>query len=82
MDDVLQLELTVGLFISFTLLIVFIWSAKSGDFDDTKKMMDGMLFDSPDDLRAAVEKEQKQKEMKAKKAKQQEEKKKIEEEKI
>jgi len=69
MDSVLQLELTVGLFISFTLLMLFIWSAKSGDFDDSKKMMDGMLFDSPDDLRAAVEKENKQKEMREKKAK-------------
>jgi cbb3-type cytochrome oxidase maturation protein len=67
MDNVLQLELTVGIFISFTLLLLFIWSAKSGNFDDSKKMMDGMLFDSPEDLNAAVEKERKQEEMKAKK---------------
>ena len=70
MDDVLQLELTVGLFISFILLGIFIWSAKGGNFDDSKKMMDGMLFDSPDDLKAAVEKEKKQEEMRAKKEKQ------------
>lgn len=67
MDDVLQLELTVGIFISFSLLLLFIWSAKGGDFDDSKKMMDGMLFDSPEDLNAAAEKERKQEEMKAKK---------------
>jgi cbb3-type cytochrome oxidase maturation protein len=69
MDDVLQLELTVGIFISFTLLMVFIWSAKGGNFDDSKKMMDGMLFDSPDDLQAAADKEKKQEEMRAKKGK-------------
>ena len=69
MDDVLQLELTVGLFISFILLGVFIWSAKGGSFDDSKKMMDGMLFDSPDDLQAAADKEKKQEEMRAKKEK-------------
>ena len=67
MDDVLQLELTVGIFISFTLLSIFIWSATKGDFDDSKKMMDGMLFDSTEDLRAAADKEQKQEEMLAKK---------------
>ena len=73
MDDVLQLELTVGIFIGFIMLMIFIWSASSGSFDDNKKMMDGMLFDSPDDLRLAVEKERKQKEMREKKAKKREE---------
>ena len=73
MDYVLQLELTVGIFISFIMLIIFIWSAKAGSFDDQKKMMDGMLFDSPDDLNLAIEKEKKQKEMREKKAKKREE---------
>ena len=67
MDSVLQLELIVGLFISFTLIILFVASAKKGNFDDQKRMMDGMLFDSPDDLRSAVEKEKKQEEMRSKK---------------
>jgi len=67
MDSVLQLELIVGLFISFTLIVLFVASAKKGNFDDQKKMMDGMLFDSPDDLRSAAQKEKKQEEMRAKK---------------
>ena len=67
MDSVLQLELVVGLFISFSLIALFVASAKKGNFDDQKKMMDGMLFDSPDDLRSAVEKEKKQEEMRKKK---------------
>jgi len=66
------LELTVGIIVSFTLLGIFIWAAKGGQFDDSKKMMDGLLFDSQDDLQSAYEKEQKVKELKEKKAKEQE----------
>ena len=68
MNEVLQLELIVGVVVTFTLIMIFVASAKSGNFDDQKKMMDGMLFDSPDDLRAAADKEAKQEEMRAKKA--------------
>jgi len=67
MNSVLKLELIVGLFASFTLLTIFIWSVKKGGFDDSKKMMDGMLFDSEDDLQDAVNKENKQKALRAKK---------------
>jgi len=66
------LELTVGIIVSFTLLGIFIWAAKGGQFDDSKKMMDGLLFDSQDDLQSAYEKEQKVKELKERKAKEQE----------
>ena len=71
MNSVLKLELIVGLFASFTLLTIFIWSVKKGGFDDSKKMMDGMLFDSEDDLQDAVNKENKQKALKEKKLKEQ-----------
>lgn len=67
MIGVLQLELIVGLVVTFILIVLFVASAKQGNFDDQKKMMDGMLFDSPDDLRQAAENEQKQEEMRAKK---------------
>ena len=67
MNAVLKLELIVGLFASFTLLAIVIWSVRKGDFDDSKKMMDGMLFDSEDDLRDAVNRENKQKALRAKK---------------
>ena len=68
MSDVLELELIVGLIISFTLIGIFVASAKKGNFDDQKKMMDGMLFDSPNDLRSAADKEVKQEAMRAKKS--------------
>ena len=51
--------LFVGLFLSFIILGFFIWGAKTGQFDDTSKMMDGLLFDSEDDLNDAVKKEKK-----------------------
>ena len=70
MNGVLILELVVGIVISFTLLGIFIWAVKGGQFEDSKKMMDGLLYDTEDDLQRAVEKEQKVKELKEKKAKQ------------
>jgi len=69
MNAVLKLELLVGLLASFTMLSIVIWSIRKGGFDDSKKMMDGMLFDSEDDLRDAVNKENKQKALKEKKLK-------------
>lgn len=62
MSDVLTMMLIVGLFISFAVLGMFIWGAKSGQFDDTKKMMDGLLFDSQDDLNDAINRERRAKE--------------------
>jgi len=67
MNEVLQLELIVGLIVTFILISIFVASAKKGNFDDQKKMMDGMLFDSPEDLQAAANKKAKQEEMIAKK---------------
>ncbi len=71
MNSVLTLELTVGIIVSFTLLGIFIWAAKGGQFDDSKKMMDGLLFDSQDDLQSAVDRENRVKELKEKKSKEQ-----------
>jgi len=73
MNEVLQLELIVGLIVTFILITIFVASAKKGNFDDQKKMMDGMLFDSPEDLQAAANKQAKQEEMIAKKRKKKEE---------
>lgn len=67
MSGVLLLELVVGILVSSTLLGIFIWSAKKGDFDDSKRAMDGLLFDSQEDLNNAVQKEQKIKALKEKK---------------
>ena len=67
MTGILWLELIVGIIVSFTLLGIFIWGVKQGQFDDGKKMMDGLLFDSTEDLQDAVKKEEKIKKLKEKK---------------
>jgi len=68
-DGILWLELLVGIIVSFSLLGIFIWAVRQGQFDDGKKMMNGLLFDSTEDLQDAVRKEQKIKELKENKAK-------------
>jgi len=69
MNDVLMMMLVVSLVVSFAVLGVFIWGAKGGQFDDTRKMMDGLLFDSEEDLNDAIQKEKKIKEATKRKSK-------------
>jgi len=70
MNSILWLELVVGIIVSFSLLSIFIWGAKQGQFDDGKKMMNGLLNDSTEELQSAVKKDEKIKAMKEKKDKQ------------
>lgn len=78
-NDTLFLMLIVGLIITVALLLLFIWGAKTGQFDDANKMVDGLLFDSIEDLNDAINKEKKLKDAKeAKLNKQNEEKKSLE----
>lgn len=67
MNGVLLLEMVVGILVSSILLGIFIWSAKKGDFDDSKRTMDGLLFDTQEDLNDAIKREQKIKALKEKK---------------
>ncbi len=69
MTAILWMELIVGIIVSFTLLGIFIWGVKQGQFDDGKKMMNGLLNDSTEDLQDAVNNEEKVKALKEKKAK-------------
>lgn len=66
-SGILWLELIVGIVVSVTLLSIFIWAVKQGQFDDSKKQMNGLLFDSTEDLQDAINKEKKIKELKEKK---------------
>lgn len=69
MNETLTMMLIVSLIVSFSVLGVFIWGAKDGQFDDSKRMMDGLLFDSQEDLQDAIEKENRKKEAKKDKKK-------------
>ena len=63
-NDTLFFMLIVGLIISAGMLLLFVWAAKSGQFDDASKMTNGMLFDSVEDLNDAIKKENSVKEAK------------------
>lgn len=73
-DDTLFLMLIVGIIITAALLLLFVWGAKTGQFDDSSKMVDGLLFDSTDDLNDAINKEKRLKEAKENKLKKESEK--------
>ena len=38
------------------MLFIFVWAAKSGQFDDSNKMTQGLLYDSTEDLNDAIKK--------------------------
>lgn len=60
-EGTLLMMLVVGLVVAFAILGMFIWGAKQGQFDDSEKMMGGLLFDSEDDLNEAINRENKKK---------------------
>ena len=78
-NDTLFFMLIVGIIISAGMLFLFIWAAKTGQFDDSSKMVNGLLFDSVDDLNDANNKEKNLKDAKAEKLKSEKEKLKEEE---
>ena len=61
-NDTLLFMLIVGIIISAGLLLLFVWAAKTGQFDDADRMLNNPLYDSVDDLNDAIRKEQKIKE--------------------
>ena len=73
-DDTLFFMLIVGIIISAGMLFLFIWAAKSGQFDDSNKIVNGLLFDSVEDLNDAISKEKNLKEAKESKIKSEKEK--------
>ena len=68
-DDTLFFMLIVGIIISAGLLMIFVWAARSGQFDDSNKIVNGLLFDSVDDLNDAINKDKNSKEAKEEKLK-------------
>ena len=63
-NDTLFFMLIVGIIISAGMLLIFVWAAKSGQFDDANKMINGLLYDSVEDLNDAIKKENNLKEAK------------------
>lgn len=57
---IIALMLGVSLVLGFFGLLAFVWGLKNGQFDDENKMMEGVLFDSPEDLNKVASAEDKQ----------------------
>ncbi|WP_066387034.1 cbb3-type cytochrome oxidase assembly protein CcoS [Helicobacter himalayensis] len=57
---IIALMLGVSLVLGFFGLLAFVWGLKNGQFDDENKMMEGVLFDSPEDLNKVASVENKQ----------------------
>lgn len=55
-SGIVAIMLATSLLMGLVGLIGFIWGLKTGQFDDEKKMCQGILFDSPSDLQEALEK--------------------------
>ena len=49
--------LATSLLIGLLGLIAFLWGLKNNQFDDEKKMMQGVLFDTQEDLQHAIKEE-------------------------
>lgn len=68
-DDTLLFMLVVGIAISAGLLLLAVWAVKTGQFDDSNRMLNNPLYDSVEDLNDAIKKEHKIKEAKQKREK-------------
>lgn len=55
--EMIAVMLGVSLVLGLFGLLAFIWGLKNGQFDDANKMMQGVLFDSVEDLNLAAKAE-------------------------
>ncbi|WP_334081839.1 cbb3-type cytochrome oxidase assembly protein CcoS, partial [Helicobacter typhlonius] len=58
--EMVAIMLAVSLVLGLFGLLAFIWGLKNGQFDDANKMMQGVLFDSVEDLNLAAKTDKKQ----------------------
>ncbi len=63
-DNTLTLMLFGSLLLGGMGVTAFIWGLRSGQFDDEKKFMEGLLYDGEEELREAVDRENRIKEAK------------------
>lgn len=59
--EILTIMLVVSVLMGLLGLIAFLWGVKSGQFDDEKRMLESVLYDSTSDLNEAILQEKRQK---------------------
>lgn len=58
--EILTIMLVVSVLMGLVGLIAFLWGVKSGQFDDEKRMLESVLYDSTSDLNEAILQERRQ----------------------
>ncbi|WP_231228224.1 cbb3-type cytochrome oxidase assembly protein CcoS [Helicobacter pylori] len=58
--EILTIMLVVSVLMGLIGLIAFLWGVKSGQFDDKKRMLESVLYDSTSDLNEAILQEKRQ----------------------
>jgi cbb3-type cytochrome oxidase maturation protein len=66
-DNIIILMLGISTFLGALGLWALLWGLKSGQFNDEKKFLDGVKYDSPEELQDAILMEQRKKEALARK---------------
>ncbi|GAA9729132.1 cbb3-type cytochrome oxidase assembly protein CcoS [Helicobacter pylori] len=59
--EILTIMLVVSVLMGLVGLIAFLWGVESGQFDDEKRMLESVLYDSTSDLNEAILQEKRQK---------------------
>lgn len=59
--EILTIMLVVSVLMGLVGLIAFLWGVKSGQFDDEKRVLESVLYDSTSDLNEAILQEKRQK---------------------
>ncbi|WP_120923634.1 cbb3-type cytochrome oxidase assembly protein CcoS [Helicobacter pylori] len=59
--EILTIMLVVSVLMGLIGLVAFLWGVKSGQFDDEKRMLESVLYDSVSDLNEAILQEKRQK---------------------
>ncbi|MFP6241814.1 cbb3-type cytochrome oxidase assembly protein CcoS [Helicobacter pylori] len=59
--EILTIMLVISVLMGLVGLIAFLWGVKSGQFDDEKRMLESVLYDSTSDLNEAILQEKRQK---------------------
>ncbi|GAA9015736.1 cbb3-type cytochrome oxidase assembly protein CcoS [Helicobacter pylori] len=58
--EILTIMLVISVLMGLIGLIAFLWGVKSGQFDDEKRMLESVLYDSTSDLNEAILQEKRQ----------------------
>ncbi|AFI06549.1 cbb3-type cytochrome oxidase assembly protein CcoS [Helicobacter cetorum] len=58
--EILTIMLIVSILMGLIGLMAFLWGVKSGQFDDEKRMLESVLYDSISDLNDAINQEKRQ----------------------